>query len=227
MYPSDVPPSVALDGRRRIRPQAFRARLWKKVDRTRGTISASSCFTWISLSLRIRLRARVRALFEEIRDMSKFPNTGYKHGHRGGKKSPEYSSWSSARNRCHNPKDKAWKYYGERGVAMCEEWRNDFRSFLAYIGLRPAGTTLDRYPDADGNYQPGNVRWATSSQQQNNRRKPSNQISILGTRITVVDASKKYRVSQQLIRQRITAGWLPERAVGIQNSNASFPLFHY
>lgn len=97
----------------------------------------------------------------------------FKHGQcgrRGGKtKSPAYSSWQSMLKRCDNPKEKQYADYGGRGIRVCAAWY-DFRAFYADMGDRPAGTTLDRYPDVNGNYEPGNCRWATRSQQRRNVR---------------------------------------------------------
>jgi hypothetical protein len=75
--------------------------------------------------------------------------------------------------RCRDPRYKDYRNYGARGITVCERW-NDFAVFLAdvisEIGERPPGLTLDRYPDNNGNYEPGNVRWGTQSEQAINRR---------------------------------------------------------
>jgi hypothetical protein len=68
-----------------------------------------------------------------------------------------------------NPKAMKWPYYGGRGITVCDRWLA-FDNFLADLGQRPAGTTLDRI-DVDGNYEPSNCRWATHKQQANNKRK--------------------------------------------------------
>src|ERR1043165_874637 len=83
----------------------------------------------------------------------------------------EHLSWREAKQRCHNPKNTQFHRYGGRGIRMCDEWRRDFLAFLAHMGPKPPGHTLDRINN-DGNYEPGNVRWATPKQQANNRRRP-------------------------------------------------------
>lgn len=82
----------------------------------------------------------------------------------------EYHSWSTAKYRCYNPKSNKYQYYGARGIGMCERWLNSFEDFVADMGPRPNQRSLDRYPDLEGNYEPGNCRWATASQQNKNRR---------------------------------------------------------
>jgi|ERR1017187_1850017 hypothetical protein len=81
---------------------------------------------------------------------------------------PEYRVWGSMMQRCTNPKRENYQRYGGKGIAVCDRWRT-FANFLADMGPRPAGTTLDRYPDHDGPYAPGNCRWATREQQDNNK----------------------------------------------------------
>jgi len=75
--------------------------------------------------------------------------------------------------RCRNPNHHAYGRYGGRGITVFPEWRDSFGAFLRDMGERPAGKTLDRYPDNNGNYEPGNCRWATPAEQVATRRKAS------------------------------------------------------
>lgn len=97
-----------------------------------------------------------------------------KHGHFiGDKPTPTYKSWQAMIARCTNPKHPAFhKYYAGRGVTICEQWLKSFSQFLADVGERPDGNTLDRI-DPCGNYEPGNVRWADYITQRRNRRPTS------------------------------------------------------
>lgn len=108
------------------------------------------------------------------------------HGHapRNGDAHPLYSTWQSMLTRCTNENAQAWKYYGAKGVTVCDRWRNDFAAFLADMGERPEGKTLDRI-DPFGNYEPGNCRWATGSEQALNKRNSvANRNRVLAGQVT-------------------------------------------
>jgi hypothetical protein len=83
--------------------------------------------------------------------------------------SPEWKTYYAMLERCYNPEHQAYKHYGGRRIKVCASWREGFQNFYDDMGNRPPGLTLDRR-DTNGNYEPGNCRWATMKQQQRNRR---------------------------------------------------------
>lgn len=97
-----------------------------------------------------------------------FVGMSTKHGMR---KAPEYNSWDAMIQRCCNPNTKRYHYYGGRGITVCERWRNSFENFYADMGPKPTPKhSIDRINN-DGNYEPGNCRWATQSEQNFNTRR--------------------------------------------------------
>lgn len=144
-----------------------------------------------------------------------------KHGHTsrellGKKDSPTYRSWSAMHARCRlTGRDNADRYKA-RGVAVCERW-SSFENFLADMGERPEGKTLDRFPDAGGNYEPGNCRWATAWEQSRNTRR--NKLTLESateaaflrlTGATYKDIALKFGVSESLPREIVKGRTWPD-----------------
>lgn len=138
-----------------------------------------------------------------------------KHGHTTGRKpSPTYRSWSEMLARCDNPNSGIYEYYGGRGIKVCDRWRS-FENFLSDMGERPARRGL-RYSieriDNDGNYEPGNCRWATRKEQARNRRS-TRVVIVNGSQMSLAEAAENARVPYYLAHQRLAAGWTVERAL--------------
>ena len=96
------------------------------------------------------------------------------HGHsRAGAWSPTYNTWNNLYQRCFVPSNPNYRYYGAKGVIVCDRWNpkagGSFQNFLADMGERPKGKTIDRFPNQTGNYEPSNCRWATPAEQAQNQ----------------------------------------------------------
>ena len=123
-----------------------------------------------------------------------------------GERSPEFWVWSNMRARCNNSKDPAFHNYGGRGIKVCPEWQESFTAFMRDMGPRPSPDhSLDRYPDNNGDYRPGNTRWATRNEQQANRRN-SRLHEFEGEMLTVADIARRLGMRKTTIQARINRG---------------------
>lgn len=134
-------------------------------------------------------------------------------GKHGMSKSKVYRAWATMISRCHNPRFPKYAEYGARGISVCERWRNDFRDFLADMGERPSSShTVDRI-DVNGNYEPGNCRWATAGEQADNKRNTV-RVTYQGRTKTLSEWSRETGISYGTLRQRLFRyGWSTEKAL--------------
>ena len=124
---------------------------------------------------------------------------------------PTYKTWDALRQRCLNPKNKDYPRYGGAGISVCDRWKHSFEAFLADMGERPAGMTLDRINNDEG-YSKENCRWATIVTQNRNRR--SNVIiEYNGESGPISFWAERMGIERKTLEYRIRAGWDTERAL--------------
>lgn len=130
----------------------------------------------------------------------------------GEYKSLTYVSWDMMKQRCLNPNDPASHNYSERGITVCDRWLA-FENFLSDMGERPSSDhSIDRYPDKNGPYEPGNCRWATRHEQNRNMR--SNVLLTLdGETMCIADWAERTGLIRETIHGRLRMGWSVERAL--------------
>lgn len=137
---------------------------------------------------------------------------GGKNKTHGSTKSRLYAIWRSMKERCMCPSNTFYSLYGGRGITVCEEWCNSFEVFRDWAiangydenALR-GQCTIDRI-DVDGNYEPSNCRWATLTEQQNNKRNNHN-LTYDGETYTIAEWSRIVGINESTIRQRLRYGW--------------------
>lgn len=143
-----------------------------------------------------------KSVFEThlLRGNSKSCTTSQTHGI--GKKTPGHSSWTSMVSRCTNQSHVAYSSYGGRGIKICDRWTGSFLAFYEDMGPRPDGMTLERI-DTNGNYEPGNCRWATPQEQSNNTR-TNRYVIHQGERLTIAQLARKQGLNYETLYSRIT-----------------------
>jgi hypothetical protein len=123
-----------------------------------------------------------------------------------GASTPEYNTWKNIKARCHNPKNKYYKWYGARDIFVCDEWKNDFGVFLSNMGRRPAPEySIDRIDNNKG-YSPDNCRWATRRQQSRNRSS-SKVLEFSYMHKNQVDWASEFGLHKETLASRLKAGW--------------------
>ena len=129
----------------------------------------------------------------------------------GGRQRPEYKSWTSMLSRCSDPDNAWWHRYGGRGIRVADRWRS-FAAFYEDMGPRPSSRHSLERVDNDGDYAPGNVRWATAIEQARNTRR-NRVLEIDGERLCVSAWAERVGCRPQRIFRRLSLGWSPREAV--------------
>lgn len=136
------------------------------------------------------------------------------HGHASalGNRAPEYRVWSHIKDRCHNPKQARYADYGGRGVVMCSRWRQSYEAFIEDVGRRPSSRhSLDRI-DNDGNYAPGNVRWATAFEQAQHTRR-TRLLTTNGRTQTLSSWARELGLAPATLTKRLARGWSVDKTL--------------
>ncbi len=130
-------------------------------------------------------------------------------------KHPLYPTWCNMLSRCYKPSHQKYHCYGERGISVCDRWINSFWDFVSDVGDKPTPQhSIDRYPNRDGNYEPGNVRWATQAEQTRNTRR-NTILTVDGQSETIMDWAAIKSISHAAIVFRKKKGWSDHDAVSI------------
>lgn len=133
-----------------------------------------------------------------------------------------YSTWTSMRNRCNNPKADNYDRYGGRGIKVCDDWNHSFEKFFADMGERPKNTTIDRIDGSKG-YFKGNCRWASHRLQTLNRDETV-WLEYKGEILCISDMAKKYKLTRSMISNRLKKGMTTEQAIEIPRQKVMYEV---
>ena len=143
------------------------------------------------------------------------------NGHRAGGEKPhawrlkeieEYRVWCSMRERCRCPSHRNWHNYGGRGIRVCSRWEVSFQTFLADMGPRPSSVHSIERIDTNGHYEPDNCRWATTREQNRNKRN-NRYVEWRGVRRLLVDVARQNNLDPSVLAGRLKMGWPLDRAI--------------
>lgn len=128
------------------------------------------------------------------------------HGHKKNeKRSLTYKSWLSMKSRCYYKNSCNYKYYGAKGIKVCDRWKDSFENFLEDMGERPKNCSLDRIDNNQG-YSPSNCKWSTKTEQTNNKS-TNRKITYNSQTMTLVQWSRHLNIHVETIRKRLDKGW--------------------
>jgi len=146
------------------------------------------------------------------RDSTRQRATKHGQSHDYGPYRREYKIWCQMRQRCLNPNRKEFHLWGGRGITIYPAW-DSFAEFINYIGPRPSPRhSLDRWPDPNGNYEPGNVRWATPEEQSSNTRR-AKLITFQGETLCATHWARRVGLDVNTFAHRLKIGWSIEKAL--------------
>lgn len=143
-----------------------------------------------------------------------FAQTVQTHGRSATK---EYKIWTAMKSRCYNQNDHHYKNYGGRGIGVCDRWRYSFVNFFQDVGEIREGYSIDRINN-DGNYEPGNVRWATPSEQMSNTR-TNRYVTLYGERMNTSQAARKVGMTLAMFVYRSKHGRVPGVALLLKDAS--------
>lgn len=192
---------------------------------TRSGTSDGGCAMWkcrcdcgaekIAVSSELR-RGHTRSCGCLLGDSNRANKT--KHGHAPkGRISPEFRAWGHMKERCYSPKHVSYPNYGARGIQVCDRWlhgadgKSGFECFFADMGRKPSPSLSVDRADNNGDYEPGNCRWATDKQQQRNTRR-NRRVTIGGRSASFAEHCERYGISDAAVRSRLSLGWDVEAA---------------
>lgn len=143
-----------------------------------------------------------------LQESTKIKHPNATHGMHGTK---EYRAWRAMKNRCSNPNVASYKSYGALGIKVCDEWINSFEAFFDHIGFAPSlDFSLDRI-NVNGNYEPGNVRWADLLTQARNKRN-RRFVTYKGATKRLCEWAEQYGIEDATLTHRLEHGWPIEAA---------------
>lgn len=146
---------------------------------------------------------------------------GCLHVKHGMSRTQVYRIWRGMKSRCLDPLGSGYERYGAQGVKVHPAWVDDFAEFYKHVGPMPSPKhSLDRFPNPKGDYVPGNVRWATATEQARNRT-VCKKFFIEGQLLSIPELAEKYGIKRDTIYARIKSGWSIERAVSRPVSKSS------
>lgn len=124
----------------------------------------------------------------------------------GMSSSAEYRVWHGMKRRCYETRRRDYKYYGGRGIAVCERWRTSFVNFFADMGPKPFPEAQIERVDNDGNYEKSNCKWATQEEQKQNTRNVR-KLTYNGETLSIGEWAKKLGIDRSTLRLRLDKGW--------------------